>query len=227
MTFEGPYRPQAQPLPWVAIGAWNVVISLGVLGTVLCLWPEPAAVHEERVLIKTPSGLDHALVADLRADVAANGENLDVLAKRLEQPAVYRYLDPRPLRLRASRFADAGDQLTGSSSACKLPEDYRRVLPTDFVYAHRDWPCHQLAEICYRGKCIHAIKATSGPFGCTLAKGVEPFETCRENGWCWTTQAREDCPYRGQIDIGAAVAEALGMDGIKTVRVRRIGPVEE
>lgn len=214
MPVEGPYRSADRDGPAQIFLGFVLAVWLGVF----FLWPSPTA--QLPTIVHEPAPV-HETAIDLRPELDALSSNIRAVAKRVERPAVYRYLDAKPLRLRASRFADAGDKLTGSSSACKLPDDYRRVLPTDYVYAHRDWPCHQLAEICYKGRCVRAIKGTSGPFGCVLAEGAEPFETCRGT-WCWTTKKREDCEYRGQIDLGAAVADALGMTGIKTVRVRRI-----
>lgn len=219
---EGPYRRATGNAT-----IWPYFFLNGLLWIVLiaAIISRPESDPRPATTIRYNPSLPVESALDLRPDLDDIRANLRALAKRVERPAVYRYLDPKPLKLRASRFADPGDKLTGSSSACKLPDDYRRVLPTDYVYAHRDWPCHQLAEICYRGKCVRAIKGTSGPFGCVLKDGAEPFKTCQGKGrytWCWTTRAREDCEYRGQIDLGAAVANALGMEGIKTVRVRRI-----
>jgi hypothetical protein len=216
MPVEGPYKnTNGSPL-FYFIGAAGCAVLL--LMSAMCLTKEP---QTRPVFHIDPSP------EPKRPDpqVSINAENIQALAKRIERPTVYRYLDSRPVKLRASRFADPGDKWTGASSACKLPEDYRRVLPTDFVYAHRDWPCHQLAEICYRGLCVRAIKGTSGPFGCILSPGAEPFDGCQDRGeytWCVTTKPRPDCEYRGQIDLGAAVADAIGVEGLKTVRVRRI-----
>lgn len=221
---QGPYRETGR-IGWVICALSSLLFGVFVFAMCLVLnnvarWPRSTQTSVE---VSCPDGL-----ADVRAEQALQAEDLALLAREVEKPAVYRYLDKKPLRLRASRFADPGDALTGSSSACKLPDEYRRVRPTDYVYAHRDWPCHQLAEICYRGKCTRAVRGTSGPFGCVLDESAEPFATCETREtytWCWTTKARADCPYRGDIDIGAAVAEELGFDGLGTVRVRRLEKV--
>jgi hypothetical protein len=225
---EGPYK---NPSPSHRLQFAFFVLGFALL--LLALYCHRAPEKPARVLEDLRPEIEALRAADetLRKIAATQSANIETVAKRAERPQVYRYLDPRPVKLRASRFADHGDKWTGSSSACKLPDDYRRVLPTDFVYAHRDWPCHQLAEICYSGKCIRAIKATSGPFGCILEQGAQPFEggKCEDKGkyiWCVTTKPREDCRYRGSIDIGAAVADSLGLDGLKTVRVRRVERTE-
>lgn len=119
----------------------------------------------------------------------------------------------------ATRFGDPDDRLAGEHLSCM----HRRVLPDDWVCAHRTLPCGTIVLLHNpRTNQIAACEVLDrGPFGAILPNGK----------WGVKIRHHEPGQWRGIIDLAPAVAQALGHNGRENIsllytKVRDLTPVK-
>ena len=106
----------------------------------------------------------------------------------------------------ATRFGDPGDRLSGDHLYCTG----KKIEPTQLACAHRTLPCGTVVmlENPRTGRFAVCEVLDRGPFGAKLDSGE------------WAFKIRQDDPgqWRGIIDLGPAVADALDFNGRERVR---------
>ena len=107
----------------------------------------------------------------------------------------------------ATRFGDPGDQLAGGAMSCTG----EKLAQTDLVCAHRTLPCGTLlvVENIRNRKFALCQVLDRGPFGALLPSGE----------WTVKRTVHEPGVWRGIVDLGPAVAEALEFNGRERVRL--------
>lgn len=102
---------------------------------------------------------------------------------------------PPALIARAGVYAQPGDRWDNGQLACP-------GVPSPYGVAHRTLPCGTRVVLCYRGRCVTSLVVDSGPWGATDGKRYRTMPKLLP-GWA----------YRGQMDIRAGTARALGFRG--------------
>ncbi len=107
----------------------------------------------------------------------------------------------------ATRFGDPGDTLAGGRLACTG----QKIGPTDLVCAHRTLPCGTVLVVeNLRNRNLALCQvADRGPFGALLPSGE----------WAIKRTANDPGQWRGIVDLGPAVANALDFNGREKVRL--------
>lgn len=113
----------------------------------------------------------------------------------------------------ATEFGAPGDRWAGGNAHFLG----RPVNETDMGVAHRTLRGRSRVLVCYRTRCAWARVIDRGPYGCDLAKGLEPArgQFCarpRANGsrWCLCKAGREHPGvYRGVLDMTPALRREL------------------
>lgn len=105
----------------------------------------------------------------------------------------------------ATRFGDPGDPLDGDHMACT----HERMEPGEMVCAHRTLACGTLVVLVNprTGMFAPCRVLDRGPYGALLPSGE------------WAMKIRESDPgqWRGMIDLGPTVANALQLNGREKV----------
>lgn len=113
----------------------------------------------------------------------------------------------------ATEFGAPGDRWAGGNAHFLG----RPVNDTDMGVAHRALPGRSRVLVCYGARCAWARVIDRGPYGCDLAKGLEPArgQFCarpRADGsrWCLCKAGREHPGvYRGVLDMTPALRREL------------------
>lgn len=105
----------------------------------------------------------------------------------------------------ATRFGDPGDPLDGDHMACT----HEKMDPNEMVCAHRTLPCGTVVVLVNprTGLSAPCRVLDRGPYGALLPSGD------------WAMKIRESDPgqWRGMIDLGPNVANALQLNGREKV----------
>lgn len=105
---------------------------------------------------------------------------------------------PPALIARAGVYAQPGDRWDNGQLACP-------GAPSPYGVAHRTLPCGTRVVLCYRGQCVRSRVVDSGPHGITNGTGYRVLTRGQRMPAGWN--------YRGDIDVRAGTARALGFSG--------------